>query len=79
MWQSEITVKPVFKGHCDEGTPCDQGTLFQNRVLDLPQVKEPAMKGHLSCRDTFSGILRFPLKTCFTVLPLIGLFLSYVV
>ena len=25
------------------------------------------MKGHLSCRDTFSGILRCPLKTSFTV------------
>ena len=30
------TVKPVFKGHCDEGTPCDQGTLSQNRVLSSP-------------------------------------------
>ena len=27
------TVKPVFKGHCDEGTPCDQGTLSQNDVI----------------------------------------------
>ena len=27
------TVKPVFKGHCDEGTTCDQGTLSQNGVL----------------------------------------------
>ena len=30
------TVKPVYKGHCDEGTPCNQGTLSQNRVLSLP-------------------------------------------
>ena len=30
------TVKPVFKGHCDEGTPCDQETLSQNRVLSSP-------------------------------------------
>ena len=30
------TVKPVFKGHCDEGTTCDQGTLSQNRVLSSP-------------------------------------------
>ena len=30
------TVKPVFKGHCDEGTPCDQGTLSQNGVLSAP-------------------------------------------
>ena len=32
----EYTVKPVFKGHCDEGTPCDQGTLSQNSVLSSP-------------------------------------------
>ena len=30
------TVKPVFKGHCDERTPCDQGTLSQNGVLSSP-------------------------------------------
>ena len=30
------TVKPVFKGHCDEGTTCDQGTLSQNGVLSSP-------------------------------------------
>ena len=47
-------VKPVFKGHCDEGTPCDLGTLSQNGFL--PHVKEPVTKGHLSCRDTFSRI-----------------------
>ena len=29
------TVK-LFKGHCDEGTPCDQGTLSQNGVLSSP-------------------------------------------
>ena len=32
----DTTVKPVFKGHCDEGTPCDQGTLSQNGVLSSP-------------------------------------------
>ena len=37
-------------------------------VSNLPHVKEPVMKGHPSCRDTFSGILRCPLKTGFTVL-----------
>ena len=30
------TLKPVFKGHCDEGTPCDQGTLSQNGILSSP-------------------------------------------
>ena len=30
------TVKPAFKGHTDEGTPCDQGTLSQNGVLSSP-------------------------------------------
>ena len=33
------TVKPVCKGHCDEGTPCNQGTLSQNRVLSSPMLK----------------------------------------
>ena len=32
-YNSSVTVKPVFKGHCDEGTTCDQGTLSQNGVL----------------------------------------------
>ena len=27
------TVNPSFKGHCDEGTPCHQGTLSQNHDL----------------------------------------------
>ena len=40
------TVKHVFKGHCDEGTPCDQGTLSQNRVLSSPMLK------NLWLRDT---------------------------
>ena len=35
-------------------------------VSYLPHVKEPVMKGHLSCRDTFSRILMCPLKTGFT-------------
>ena len=30
------TVKPVFKGHCDEGTTCDQGTLSHNGILSSP-------------------------------------------
>ena len=33
----------------------------------LPHVKEPARKGHLSCRDTFSQIKRCRLKTDLTV------------
>ena len=28
-----VTVNPSFKGHCDEGTPCHQGTLSQNHDL----------------------------------------------
>ena len=40
---------------------------FLRTVSYLPHVKEPVMKGHLSCRDTFSGILKCPLKTGFTV------------
>ena len=30
-------------------------------------VKEPVTNGHLSFTDNFSGILKCPLKTCFTV------------
>ena len=41
---------------------------FIRTVSYLPHVKEPVTKGHLSCRDTFSRILRCPLKTGFTVL-----------
>ena len=40
---------------------------FLRMVSYLPHVKEPVTKGHLSCRDTFSRILRCPLKTGFTV------------
>ena len=32
----EGTVKLVFKGPCDKGTPCDQGTLSHNSVLSSP-------------------------------------------
>ena len=32
----DTTVKPVFKGHCDEGTTYNQGTLSQNGVLSSP-------------------------------------------
>ena len=46
---------PVIRGH------------FLRTVSYLPHVKEPVMKGHLSCRDTFSPIYRCPLKTGFTV------------
>ena len=37
-----------------------------------PLVKEPVIMEHLSCRDTFSLILMCPLKTGFTVCPLIA-------
>ena len=47
--------QPVIRGH------------FLRMVSYLPHFKEPAMKGHLSCSDTFSGKLRCPLKTGFTV------------
>ena len=46
---------PVIRGH------------FLKTVSYLLHVKEPVMKGHPSCRDTFSLILRCPLKTGFTV------------
>ena len=34
------------------------------------------MKGHRSCRDTFSGILRCPLKTGFTVLYILVVYIT---
>ena len=46
---------PVIRGH------------FLRTMSYLFHVKEPVTKGHLSYRDTFSGILRCPLKTGFTV------------
>ena len=67
------TVKDVFKGHCNERTPADQGMsskvtamrghqLIRGCFLKLcpifPYAKKPAMEGHLLYRDTFSGILR---------------------
>ena len=64
---------------------CQQGTLlwedrhpvtrrcFLRNVLYLPHVKEPAIKEHLSCMDTFCGTLSCPLKTGFTIDKLIYL------
>ena len=34
-----VTVKPVFKGHSDERTTCDQGTSSYNGVLSSPMLK----------------------------------------
>ena len=66
MFMTGYTVKPVFRGHFDERIPCDNRIISKN-VSHLPHVKAHVMKGHLSCRDTFSVILRCPLKTGFTV------------
>ena len=49
------TVKPIFKGSLTRGHPVITGRIFRTMSY-LPHVKEPVMKGHLSCRDTFSGI-----------------------
>ena len=43
-----------------------------------PHVNEPVMKGHLSCRDTFSVISRCPLKTGFTVCVYCSISVDYV-
>ena len=69
---------PFIKGHLSlERTPFYQGKLlrghpfikgnFQKTVSHLPHIREAATKGHPSCRHTFTGILRCPLKTGFTV------------
>ena len=52
-------------GHSDEGKPPDQGRFIRT-VCGLPHVKEPVMKGHLSCRDTPSDI-EVSLEDRFTV------------
>ena len=51
------TMQPVFKRHLDERTSSPQMMFFRIRV---PHVEEPAMKGYVSCGDTFHGILVFP-------------------
>ena len=38
----------------------NRGRFFSMVVSYLPHVKEPVIKGHLSCRDTLTGILRVP-------------------
>ena len=40
---------------------------FLKMVCYLSHVKEPAIKGHLSCMEILSGILRSPLNITFTV------------
>ena len=69
------TVKPVFKGHCDEGTPCDQGTLSEWCPI-FPMLK------NLWWRDTCHiGTLslgyRCPLKTGFTVISRLAVLLWF--
>ena len=53
---STITGKYIFKVHSDERTPFYQKTLNQTY---LPHVEKPVIKGHMWCRDTFFGLLRF--------------------
>ena len=48
------------------GHPVIRGHPFRTMSY-LRHNKEPVKKGHLSCRDTFSGILRCPLKTGLSV------------
>ena len=62
-----ITVQPILQGTLMRGHPHTRGHFLITTPY-LHHVKEPVMKGHLSCRDTFSWILECPLKTGFTVL-----------
>ena len=55
--QSILPVKPVFKEIQIRKCPL---------IEEFSCVNDPAMKGHLSYRDTFSWILRCLLKTGFT-------------
>ena len=61
------TIKPVFKEHRWGHLSSEQCPSY------LLHVNAPATKAHLSCRDTFSGILRCPLKTCVHYLCVNGL------
>ena len=49
-------VKPVFKGYSDESRPFHQGHFLRKKFNQL-YVKEPVMKGHLPCSDTFFWIV----------------------
>ena len=72
QWRGGIRLKKVIQLNLSSrdtvtrGQPVIRGH-FLRTVSYLPHVKEPVTKGHLSCRDTFSRILRCPLKTGFTV------------
>ena len=48
------------------GHPLIRG-CFLRIIFYHPHVKEPVMKGYLSCRDNFHEILRNSLKTDFAV------------
>ena len=61
--------KTCLQGTLRQGDTLWSGDTFLKQCPIFPHVKEPVMKGHLSCRDTFSWILRCPLKTGFTVYP----------
>ena len=64
----KCTIKSVLKWDYNMRllAPCSS-QCFLTIVSYLPHVKEPVMKGRMSCKDTFPGILRRPLKTGFAV------------
>ena len=68
QWMSHChTVKPASKVHSDERKP---SMSDQDHIMpQLPDtcIKELVTKGHLSCMDTFAGMLMHPLNTAFTV------------
>ena len=61
------TVKPVFKGHSDQWTPCYQGTIFQSDFVSTP-CWGTCDEG---TPDISPEILRCPVKTGFTVYPIV--------
>ena len=56
------TENPVFNGQSMRGHLPIRGQDSQNNIKLCFHVKEPAMKGQPPCRDTFSAILRCPLR-----------------
>ena len=68
LWSGDVfsarcPIFPMLRNLCWRDTPRERGHpvirgRFLSTVSYLPHVKEPVMKGHLSCRDILSGILR---------------------
>ena len=55
--RNKAYIYTLMRGCIEERTSSDQ-MMFTH--IYVPHVEEPAMKGYMSSRDTFSGVLVFP-------------------